>query len=187
MVSAGFAPWGGAGGEELVDPLVGDAQDESGVAHADPAPGERGSGLSGLLDGQAVGVTCLFSGGSGGFDGPAGGLGQHRDGGEVDLVFVGVEPQGGGFAHAGQGLIDGLSPGVDSGFLFELDGPAPVFFPLQAGRVGLHVFGPLAIGVVSHLVPRQGSRSRSIDLSVPVGMSPVWRGITVWQLAHRQI
>lgn len=26
-----------------------------------------------------------------------------------------------------------------------------------------------------------------MDLSVPVGMSPMWRGITVWQLAHRQI
>ena len=41
--SAGFAPWGGVGGEELMDPLVGDAQDGGGVAHADPSSASASS------------------------------------------------------------------------------------------------------------------------------------------------
>jgi hypothetical protein len=43
--SACFA--GHLGGQELVDPLVRDTQDGSGVAHADPAAGQRGGGFPG--------------------------------------------------------------------------------------------------------------------------------------------
>ena len=53
--------------------------------------------------------------------------------------FVDLEPQGRGFTHTGEGLVDGLAPGVDPWFLVELDGPAPVVFPFEPGSVGVHV------------------------------------------------
>ena len=68
-----------------------------------------------------------------------GGLGQHWAGDELDRGFVGLEPQGGCFAHPGEGLVDGLAPGVDPWFFVELDRPAPVVLSFESGGVGLHV------------------------------------------------
>ena len=98
----------------------------------------------------------------------------------------------GGFAHPGERLVDGLTPGVDPWFFLELDRPAPVIFSFEAGGVVLHgLLRPVRVGVVCHFVshfgPRHGSRSRSMDLSVPGVRSPAWTGTTVWQLPHRQI
>ena len=89
-----------------MDALVGDSEYGGGVAHADAAAGERDGCLAGLFYGQTVGGAGSVSGLSGLFDGSAGGCGQYRLGGELDRRFVGLEPQGGGFAHAGEGLVD---------------------------------------------------------------------------------
>ena len=190
-MSAGSAPWWSRFPcEQLVDALVRYTQDGGGVSHADPSTRERGGGFAGLFEGATVSVSGLLSGLQGLFDGAPGGLGQHGVGDEVDLALVGLEPQCGGFSHAGEGLVDGLAPSVDPWFLFELDRPVPLVFPLEAGGVGLHVL-LLEVAVVGHWVrhfgPRHGSRSRSMERSVPAGMSPVWRAITVWQWPQRQI
>ena len=75
--SARFATWC-LGREELMDPLVGDAEDGGDVAHADPPAGQGDGGFAGLLDGDAVGDAGLLSGLAGLLDGPTGGLGQNR-------------------------------------------------------------------------------------------------------------
>ena len=82
-----------------MDPQVGDAQDGRRVAHGDAATGERHSGFSGLPDSHAVGVSCFFVCSTGLCDGWPHGLGQHRTGDEVELVFVELELQGGSFAN----------------------------------------------------------------------------------------
>ena len=191
-LSARFAAGRGLGCEELVDALVGNAEDGSGVAHAEPAASQSGGCFAGLLDGQAVGVAGVFSGLLGLLDGPSCDLWQYWSGDELDRGFLCLEPQGGGLPHPDERLVDGLAPGVDPGFFFELDRPAPVVFFLQAGGVGGHgLLRHVGACVVSHLVshfgPRHGSRSRSIDLSVPGVRSPACTGITVWQVPQRQI
>jgi hypothetical protein len=100
--SAGLAGWGRVLHEQLMNTLVGDAEDRAGVAHADPAAGESDSCFAGLLDGQAVGVAGLFSGFSGLFDGSARGFWQYRSGDELDQGFVSLVPQGGCFARTGE-------------------------------------------------------------------------------------
>lgn len=189
-LSADFASgWSRFSCEQLVDTLVGDAQYGGGISHADPSTGELGGSLSGSLKGETVCASGLFTSVAGLLNSPLCGLGQNGMGDERDLVFVNLEPQGRGFAHTGEGLLDGFSPGVDSWFFFELDGPAAILFPLQTGGVGLHVRLLEIAGIVhrlSHLGPRQGSRSRSMDLNVPAGMSPLWTGTTVWQVSQRQ-
>ena len=177
--------------EQLMNALVGDTEDRSGVAHADPTAGESDGCFASLLDCQAVGVAGLFPGLSGLFDGPVRGFWQHRSGDELDRGFVGLVPQGGCFAYPVERLVDGLAPGMHPWFFLELDRPAPVVLLFEPGGVGLHGFLPHFGGIaghwMSHLRPRHGSRSRSIDLSVPGVRSPAWTGTTVWQLPHRQI
>ena len=124
--SAGFGAGWRLGREQLMDPLVRDAEDGGGITHADPAAGERDGGFSGLLDGEAVGDAGLVSGFSGLLDGPARSLGQNRSGDEGDRGLVGLEPHGGGLAHPGEGLVERLAPGMGSWFFLELDRPASV-------------------------------------------------------------
>jgi len=98
-----------APGEELVDALVGNPENRCDVAHADPSSGESRGGLASSLDGETIGVSGLLAGLARLLDGPTGGLWQHGLGHELDVVLVGLEPQGGGLADAGEGLLDGLA------------------------------------------------------------------------------
>ena len=173
--SARFATWCLAR-EQLMDPLVGDAEDGGDVAHADPPASEGDGGFAGLRYSDAVGDPGPLSGLAGLFDDAAGALGQDWPGDKGDSALIGVEPHGGRLFHAGEGLVDGFAPGVHSWFFFEFDGPASVAFLFESGGVGSHVVLGLVFHRLSHLAPRQGSRSRSIDRSVPGVMSPVCYG-----------
>lgn len=51
--------------------------------------------------------------------------------------------------------------------------PVPRLIPFDLGDV------PDVAHPLSHCLPRQGSRSRSIARSVPLGRSPLWIGMTV--------
>ena len=134
--SARFGSWC-LGREELMDALVGDAEDGGDVADADPPAGEGDGGFAGLLYGDPVGDPGPLSGLAGLFDGAAGGLGQDWPGDKGDSALIGVEPHGGRLFHAGEGLVDGLAPCVHSWFFFELHGPASVVFLFESGGVGV--------------------------------------------------
>lgn len=190
FASARLAPRWRICGEELVDALVGDAKNRSSVSHADSSFREGSGGSTGLLEGESVSVLCLFSSASSSFNRLLRRLGQHWMGNEQYVVFLGLEPQGGGFAHAAEGLLNGLSPAVDAWFFFKLDTPTSVRLPFQAGGVGPHGRLLERAGVcqrLSHFRPKHVSRSRSMALRIPAVMSPAWSGITVWQSPQRHV